>query len=346
MHILVVSANPLFNEILTETIQSGDDIKIEYTGPDQAVIVIGEAKPDILIVDETIAQSELECILKTCRELPKVRTILLNPRGNDFILVDSSRASIREVGDLMQAIGIEQTDIAEEYSNDVFSELAKVARARSGMYIFLAAIFNNRPDVELVKRLRSIGVDTFLCPTEFGDIHEDVSRGLELMSDFVQETMDMPEEEVRQLLGVDWTRLFRGLRPGYGPPPPYESINIEDDNATLDVLKSLSRYYQLENGEPHNRLDYIGMELEYLGYLYDNEAIEWERRNLKEAAETSQEAMQFFMEHPGRWVEKFCENAQEQANTNFYSGFLRLCKGMIGEARVNFDSKIAPGKNI
>ncbi len=45
-----------------------------------------------------------------------------------------------------------------------------------------------------------------------------------MIEQYIQAATHKPVEELRNELAVDRTRLLRGIKPGYGPPPPYESV--------------------------------------------------------------------------------------------------------------------------
>jgi putative dimethyl sulfoxide reductase chaperone len=344
MKILVISANPLFREVLTKTILPDDEAAIEYLDPTQAITRIGSMLPEVLVIDDTIPTSDFNCILDLCRPLAKARLILISPSGNDFTILNSSRASIREVGDLMQAIGIELGQKNAPREDTLFQEMADHATAQAEMYSFLAAILNQRPDLDLVQRLRSIDGDSFSNSFFSADVNEKTKAGFSDMWFYIEQTAKRTEEEVKQELVVDWTRLFRALRPGYGPPPPYESAGFMDENATLAVLHSLTEYYVLNQEEIHNRADYLGLELEYLAYLFHNEAEAWNRRDEKAAYEIHQNAIRFYTEHPGKWVNNYCENAKEHASTPFFRGFLQVCQTMICDTSENIHRHLARGK--
>ena len=104
MSILIVSANPLFKEVIIATV---GQIQTELTelSPEVALTRISELKPDVIIIDRTIPPPYFEDLLFEARNLQKSRTILLNPSQNEIILLDSYRETLRNVNDLIQAIG-------------------------------------------------------------------------------------------------------------------------------------------------------------------------------------------------------------------------------------------------
>ncbi len=103
MLILVISANPLFKEIINENIPRGE-FEIMELNLEESLTRICEFRPDVVIIDETIATPYFESILSEARSLQKARVIVLNPVKNEIVLLDSRRTILREMGDLKKAI--------------------------------------------------------------------------------------------------------------------------------------------------------------------------------------------------------------------------------------------------
>jgi len=335
MIIVLISSNPLFREIIYQATSDCSESKPIEVDPALAPSVICKHKPEVIIIDETIDPLHLEQALAAARELPRTRTILLNPKQNDIVLFDSRRATIRKVDDLMEAIMTKNNGHNHTSEDREIPATAATARIWGGIYGFLAALFNQRPDADLVKRLRSIGVDAFISLTGGDEISEDVSQGLNEMAHFVEKTLEQPETEVEQTLAVDWTRLFRGLSPSYGPPPPYEGVYREDGKNHNEVIRSLNQIYGecgAAIGEEYaDRPDYIGLELGFLSFLAEQEAEAWEQNDRELALSYQERARSFFNEHPGAWGEKFLTIAMKHARTDFYLGFLRLSLGVLSQ---------------
>ena len=184
------------------------------------------------------------------------------------------------------------------------NEFSAAARTRGSMFDFLATLLNQRPDLELVRKLRSSSLEVLIGQAEASAPGSQVVQGLREMARFVESTSKDPEKEVETALGVDWTRLFRGVTPRYGPPPPYESIYADTGETDLGTIRSLIEFYwasgaQLEN-KAANRPDYLGLELSFLCFLAEEEAKAWESGN-EELAQSYQEKARFLLRAtPGR----------------------------------------------
>jgi TorA maturation chaperone TorD len=227
------------------------------------------------------------------------------------------------------------------------NDLAGIARARAAFSSFLNIHFNVLPDEKFVRQMRQKEIISMLqlLPKD-ASVQEDIAAGAALMGKFLQETRDDKPTELSEKLGVDRTRLYRGVSPTYGPPPPYEMVWSKNwiDVSLLQALASIYR----ENGlapsiEIVDRLDYIGLELEFIHTLAMRETEAREAAKTEKADALLFVQKQFFYEHLVPWVPSFVNKALEDAKTDFYSGHLLMLRGFIGEQGKIF-SKIFPAQ--
>jgi putative dimethyl sulfoxide reductase chaperone len=216
------------------------------------------------------------------------------------------------------------------------NKFSAAARERASVFDFLATLLNQRPDLELVRNLRTNSLEVLISQVEDSEPGNQVVLGLREMARFVESTSRDPETEVETALGVDWTRLFRGVTPRYGPPPPYESIYADTGETELRTIQSVIEFYwnsgaQLEN-TAGNRPDYLGLELSFLCFLAEEEAKAWESGNEELAQSYQEKARSFFEQHPAAWANKFLIEALNYAKTGFYKGYLYLCQETISQA--------------
>jgi TorA maturation chaperone TorD len=331
---LLIRSDSLFTDAIEGLLTGFSELDITILDYQPGCEVIPELQPEVIVVDECLPPEDLDQVLGLARSLRECRVIMLNPARNDFVLVQSHRATIREVEDLMNAISGEINGMGPEVVSVDHQRYADEARLRAEMYRFLAHMFNQSPDSEFVRRLRVLGVSSFSLLTEDG-LSPEVSRGLQEMGSFIEATSGAPEEQVKEELAVDWTRLFRGVSPTYGPPPPYEGVYEEGDQHQTEILQSVTESY-LEhsvkvNENAANRPDYIGVELDFLRHLSECEAEVWEQKENQTALNYQEAGRRFLINHLGRWACKFCDLAIEEAKTDFYRGFLRLTKGVLNE---------------
>lgn len=214
-------------------------------------------------------------------------------------------------------------------------ELAGAARARAAFYSFLGAHFTTLPDAAFVERMRSEDFTSMLeALVNDESVEADVATGASLMGAYLEKTREDDVPQLAEELGVDRTRLYRGVTPAYGPPPPYETVWTRSRaGQDIGILQTLAGLYREQGLAPSpdlkERLDYIGVELDFMRELALREAAAWESGK-PETAATWVEAQQAFMnEHLGEWAPAFIEKALEWAKTDFYKGHLHMLRGFI-----------------
>jgi TorA maturation chaperone TorD len=213
-------------------------------------------------------------------------------------------------------------------------EFAAAARQRAALYAFLAALLNQPPQAALVQRLRGAALEPLFDLVGEQEGAAGVRAGLEAIVVYLAETAALDVDAAAQQLAVDWMRLFRGLRRGIGPVPPYESLYTGDEQGTRVIGAVMSAYRR--NGAElcdgvHNQADYLGLEFGYLGYLGEREAQAWEAGEEVQAAYYFQAAVEFRQAHPGRWAGEFCDAAALEARTSFYRGAVLLMKAVLDD---------------
>jgi hypothetical protein len=122
MLILIVSANPLFKEVINGIITHVQSEIVELNG-EEAPARICELRPDVIIIDETIAPPSFEALLGEARKLEKTCTIVLNPIQNEIILLNSRRTTLKNVDDLMEAISSYESEIQAEIDGGDLSKI-------------------------------------------------------------------------------------------------------------------------------------------------------------------------------------------------------------------------------
>lgn len=214
-------------------------------------------------------------------------------------------------------------------------ELANTARARAAFYSFLSVHFTTLPDVTFVERMRSEDFTSMLGALVNDESAEpDLVAGASLMRSYLETTRSDEVDHLGEKLGVDRTRLYRGVTPAYGPSPPYETVWTRSRaGQDIDILQTLAGLYRemslAPSPEVSERVDYIGVELDFMRELALREAAAWES-DTPETAATWVEAQRTFMrEHLGEWAPAFIEKALEWAKTDFYKGHLRMLRGFL-----------------
>lgn len=213
-------------------------------------------------------------------------------------------------------------------------ELAEIARARAAFLYFLNLHFTTLPDVSFVDRLRN-GELTSVLESLMSDpsTGAEIASGARLMAAYLENTRREDKARLSEDLGVDRTRLYRGVAKGYGPPPPYEMVwssKSANDTSVLQIVAK--RYYEqglAQSPEAKERLDYIAIELDFVRELALREAAAWQSGDTEDAVKYLTAQKEFMSQHIGDWVPAFIAKALEYAETDFYKGHLLMLRGFI-----------------
>jgi TorA maturation chaperone TorD len=214
-------------------------------------------------------------------------------------------------------------------------DFAILADVRSKVYGFLSHIYLNLPDKVMTKRILDYNYEAFQA--SLNDTIETpklLSEGIREIMDFVKGSKDIPLQDLQKELSVEYTRLFRGIKRFYGPPPPYESVysgeGVIMGNTTVNVQSKYSEVgLKVPNHLKGEMPDHIGFELDYLRYLCEEESKSFKDEKMGEATSLKEKQIKFLIEHVVKWVPSFTENALEYATSGFYKGILKLTKGYI-----------------
>jgi TorA maturation chaperone TorD len=222
------------------------------------------------------------------------------------------------------------------------TELEEAAQARVAFYSFLNLFFLTLVEPAFVTRLRNGELSAVLeTLKQEGSNREDITAGAALMLGYLDKTSGMDLDKLTESLGVDRTRLYRGVAKGYGPPPPYELV-WSKKGGDFGVLQSVSRAYREAGLEPppdiKERLDHISVEMAFLQELAQNEASAWNSGEDQSASRTLERQRDFMDQHFGEWVPFFIEKAFEYVETDFYRGHLLMLRGFILEQKDFFST--------
>lgn len=195
--------------------------------------------------------------------------------------------------------------------------------AVSDTLLSLARIIGNAPDEQQIRAFAN-------TVSALGD---DVP-GCQRMGQYFALRENQPMEQTAQELGVDWTLAFRGVNPGKGPLPPYAGAWLAADGVGVDVMMQInSRYIEKGlgcGGGKLNRMDYLGVEVEFVSHL------------LKECANANSEtqraaiaaaAAQFEDEFILPWLPRYRASVETTCSTEFWKGYLELLETVLIDVR-------------
>jgi TorA maturation chaperone TorD len=200
-----------------------------------------------------------------------------------------------------------------------WKEQAETARFRSNVYGLLATVFREEPGAALIRELRG---------PQLSGVFSDL--GVDLGEDF----FTIPENQLIDILGLEFTRLFIGPDSHISA---HESIFAEMDNgvgalwgettvAVKNFIETTGLDYKPEfNGVP----DHVSVELEFMQKLTEWEADKW-HQNDRENAEFCLKVQRMFLEqHPLSWLPQFCDVVIEQADIRFYAAMAELTQNYL-----------------
>ncbi len=215
------------------------------------------------------------------------------------------------------------------------------AASRGRSYGFLAWLFLEGPDLPFLERMLGPEVQSYLASLAVsGDADPLTQAGLEEMCAWLAGQADRPLEQVRQELAVQMTWLFKGIAPGYGPPPPYEAVHRRPGaGVDADTLLSLRAFYREAAAElpslSRERLDHLGLELDFMRFLCEEESRLWHAGDPGEATRYRRLQRRFLATHLTPWVPGSCQRTLGERCASFFHGLARALSGFLaGEARL------------
>jgi TorA maturation chaperone TorD len=125
-------------------------------------------------------------------------------------------------------------------------------------------------------------------------------------------------EELTEQARPDYMRLLVGV--GKTLAPPWGSVYLDEDRLlfnedTLEVRRYYERFGMMAKEKYHEPDDHIGLEFEFLAYLFD--------RGEQEAARDF--SVRFILP----WVDRWNSDVQKYAKTDYYRALANLAAGGI-----------------
>ncbi len=200
--------------------------------------------------------------------------------------------------------------------------LKSLAEIRSKTYWFLSTLYLVKPDAGFLGDLK-------LKLSEFSDQSDELAELIEL----IRETLEGDTKTLSQKLAVEFTRLFRGIKKGYSPPPPYESVYRGEGRVMGETTLAVMKFYSeagfgiVEEGEGPQ--DYIGVELKFMSLLCYREMESWKNERMPEGGRYLELEKRFLDEHILQWVPDFCRRVEAEAREEFYAAVARLTEEFI-----------------
>lgn len=218
-----------------------------------------------------------------------------------------------------------------EFEPEEFQELGEQAKERSKVYRLLSQFFLKNPDRDFLGKIKDSGfLENILRMHDAGE--EEFKLPTHYLMRFLDESQRIPENQFLEALQVDFTRLTRGIKKGYGPPPPYESVWMGSPTIMSEWTEEVLRFYaetrirmDLEDELP----DHIGIELKFMSLLCFREMEKWHRGDVESARKTLERENQFLREHLLVWAPFYLEAMEKEAETSFYKGIALLTRNFL-----------------
>ncbi len=200
--------------------------------------------------------------------------------------------------------------------------MEKLAEMRSRTYWFLSTLYLKKPDTEMIEDIK-------LTLSELDNWEDDLTELIVLL----RESLDGDAHELSQRLAAEFTRLFRGISKGYGPPPPYESVYRGEGRVMGETTLSVLKFYN-EAGmgiidENEGPQDYIGIELKFMSLLCYREMESWRNRRMKDGERYLELEKRFLNEHLLQWVPDFCRRVEAESREEFFATVAMLTEKLL-----------------
>lgn len=198
-----------------------------------------------------------------------------------------------------------------------------LALQRSQAYWFLSSFYLRRPDSGFLAELRQwLSSET--------SMHADEALSLELRR--LQQALSNQDFQDLDDLAIEYTRLFGGIREGYGPPPPIESLYRESRLAGNVTTAVDATYARAGLPAPHPDAgppDHLGAELKFMSLICYEETAARDRNDLGAVMDSWKLEGAFLDTHLLAWVPAYCSRLREETSEQLYRSAASLTEYTI-----------------
>lgn len=210
-----------------------------------------------------------------------------------------------------------------------------LAQARGKLYEFMSAQFATPPDTAMLALLADWASEQIASGDTGEWLSPEMKAGLAAIDGFFQEAGDDSREGLGEQVAIEYTRLFRGLKREYSPPPPYESVYREEDVRTFGEVTAVVRNQYRRHGfdvapeltnEPS---DHISLELEFMHLLCTKEAEALKAKDDEAASGLRLAQREFLDEHLMTWTSSLRQEVEKFDRGGLFTGLLRFTEGWL-----------------
>ncbi len=209
----------------------------------------------------------------------------------------------------------------------------ELAEARSKLYQLLAMVYAGPPSLDFLKFLAGWVASVNKDEEHSQLLSQQMRHSLSILDSFFEKGNF--GEELGETISVEFTRLFRGVKPHYSPPPPYESVYREESGSVFgeSTVAVHQKYLHFGLGLPERVSgeppDHVSFELEFMHHLCSKEAEAWDGGNKEEALEMMRAEEEFLREHLLAWLPKFSNKVREYDRFGFFCNLADLTEGWV-----------------
>ena len=214
------------------------------------------------------------------------------------------------------------------------SQRRTAADTRSRVYWLLADFFRARPDPEFLARLAA--------PPQDDEAGRDVTAPAlaQLRAMLVEDT----PEAMAERLAPEYTRLLGGLKRGYGPPPPFESLYREAARPGAAIPTVMGAYLDAGFGVVDEALgpqDHVSAELKFMALACYRESEAWAQGATQEAIVWLERQRAFLDRHLLAWLPALCDALRAAAREPYFRHVADLAEAACRADREDLEDRLA-----
>ena len=195
---------------------------------------------------------------------------------------------------------------------------------KAALCALVGEFFLRNPDTILVRAMKNVDITLF-----DGKFIEE----LRPIKEYASTCGETEKDEQFLNLKRDWTKLFRGVSPVYGPTAPYACLFLEGNSSQL--MEDMAALY-LDGGwnskeAAHDRIDYIGCCWRFLSHVFLLQINAVEKKDITEFGRLTLIEKEFLCKFFAPWIPAFISRAAPFVQTSFYGNVLNLSNKALGE---------------
>lgn len=197
--------------------------------------------------------------------------------------------------------------------NDDIQSQAPVFEYRTNWYRYVAQLFKNAPNREIILAIRENG---FPCLSEEEECTASAERAKTALNGSI--------EKVELAVATDYAAVFLGITQHKNKfASPYESVYMSNSRLVMqdarDQVLACYREQGLASKESlHEPEDHIYLELQFVGELSERTVGKIREGNVPGVIELASYQSKFIEDHLLNWIPDFVQNIEKYAKSAFY----------------------------